>query len=488
VNRRNVLKELGLGITAGMLLPGWLGACSEDNPPPKTTYDGRIAIVGAGAAGLYIADILKAKGLKVVVLEASDRVGGRVRTLKTTDKPTPSLLFNSLSEMGSDFPNELGAGLVKGSDSAWGKFIQELKLSTVNVTNSAADNYVVSGAYVDGASLATNPDFIEAKNFLDTLASQSGTGSVQDAVLSAGINANMHAILNAWIGNASLTSNDRMGMKGISEAAGLWTRNKEMLMLTDNPMQDALLSRFSKVIVDVQMNAAVKQIDYSGATVVVSGENPTNAEPFSLEVEKVIVTVPVSILKKGMINFTPGLPAEKVAALNSMEMEACLRVLLDFKANFWGDNSGFLYGAGQAPEYFNSGVGRSELSKTLSATISGAKASELSLLGKNVIGVLIAELDAIFSGKASTHIRTDVHDSAIAVIQDWSTEPYILGGASYSKPGGTNQHRIDLGAPLNDKLFFAGEATDSNGEFGTINGALLSAERAAREVAEAIGV
>jgi monoamine oxidase len=72
------------------------------------------------------------------------------------------------------------------------------------------------------------------------------------------------------------------------------------------------------------------------------------------------------------------------------------------------------------------------------------------------------------------------------IIQDWSLEPFIMGGVSYVKPGGTNQDRIDLSEPVENKLFFAGEATDVNGESGTINGALLSGERAAQEVIDSI--
>jgi monoamine oxidase len=169
-------------------------------------------------------------------------------------------------------------------------------------------------------------------------------------------------------------------------------------------------------------------------------------------------------------------------------MDACVRVLLDFKGNFWGESSGFLFGGAQGPEYFNSGVGRSLSGKTLSITISGEKASAFSALGKDGIHLLLDELDSIFGGKATKAIRLDPNDNVIAVIQDWSSEPHIRGGGSYLKAGGTNQHRLDLALPVNDKVFFAGEATDSNGEFGTINGALLSGERAALEVIQSLGV
>ena len=120
--------------------------------------------------------------------------------------------------------------------------------------------------------------------------------------------------------------------------------------------------------------------------------------------------------------------------------------------------------------------------RTLAITLSGAKATSYSALGRNMIPLLISELDALYAGKATNHIRYDPSDNVVAVIQDWSLEPFIKGGSSYSKPGGTNQHRKDLSTALSGKLYFAGEATDFTGEFGTINGALLSAERVAAEV------
>lgn len=483
MKRRSVIKQIGLGLSAGVLLPGWMGSCSdEDTPKPKTEYEGTVGIIGAGAAGLYAADILKAKGINVVIFEASDRLGGRVRSLKSLDKASASLLFNSQTELSSDFPNELGASQVIGSDSTWGKIVTELKLSTVDVTTNAPDSYFLKGAFAEAATAQMDADFIAATNFFNNIPSYAGSNvSVQQAVSAAGLNPGVYSILNSWIGNKYGTSNDQLSMKALAEGFSLITRNDSILTLADNPVQDALLSRYSKVVADVVMNSVVKEINYSGDKVVVSGVKSTS-EPFSAEVNKLIVTVPVSILKNGSIMFTPALPSAKASALATIGMDAAIRVLLDFKANFWGSTSGFLYGGKEAPDYFNSGVGRSELSKTMGITIMGPKAAELSLLGKNVIPVLLAELDSIFDGKASLNVRKDFDDNVVAVIQDWSLEPHILGGVSYVKPGGNNQHRIDLSATVENKLFFAGEATDINGEFGTINGALLSGERAANEV------
>jgi len=240
---------------------------------------------------------------------------------------------------------------------------------------------------------------------------------------------------------------------------------------------------------NVQVNKAVKAIDYSGTGVIISGESilsPGSSEPFTMEADRVIVTVPVSILKTGDIAFSPSLPADKITSLSNMEMDAAFRVLLDFKMNFWGQESAFLYGGSESPEYLNAGVGRSENSKTLSLTVNGSKAAEFSTLGTDAIPIILDEMDTYFGGKATLNIRKDLNDKAITVIQDWSKEKYVRGGIAYLKSEGSNQDRINLGASVNDKIFFAGEATDARGESGTINGALLSGERAANEALTSI--
>jgi monoamine oxidase len=400
------------------------------------------------------------------------------------------LLFTSPSPLSNDFPAELGADQIIGSDSIWNKILGQLNLSTVDLELSARDNYFLDNAFVDGTVIEADPDFFAAKTFLENLKSYTGPSvSVYQAVLAAGINPRVHGILNSWIGNRHGASNEVLGIRPLAEGLNQLTRNKKRLLLQDNPMQDALLSRFSDVVQLVQTNKVVKSVDYSGDKVVISGDtilSASGAEPFTVEADKIIVTVPVSVLKGAEISFTPSLPADKVTALSNMDMAASFRVLLDFKMNFWGADSAFLYGGSEAPEYLNAGVGRSEEGRTLSLTVNGAKAAALSALGTDAIPVLLDEMDTFFQNKATLNVRRDMNDKIISVIQDWSKEKYIKGGISYLKPEGSNQDRLNLASPINDKIFFAGEATDARGESGTINGALLSGERAANEIVNSI--
>src|SRR6187431_1270247 len=231
------------------MLPSWLSSCNEYEPTPSIQYDGTVAVIGAGAAGLYAADILNAKGINVKVFEASSRVGGRIKNLRTTDQPSNSLLFDPANFPTNDFPTELGAERIIGSDSAWAKIVNELKIPTIEPNSLGTDNYFLDNAFAEGSAVNNDADFIAAKNFVDQLASYSGNNvSVQQAIQNQSLNARVHAILNSWLGNTYGTSNSQLGITALSEAAALRTRNTSQLTLKQNPMEDALLSRFSAVI------------------------------------------------------------------------------------------------------------------------------------------------------------------------------------------------------------------------------------------------
>lgn len=463
-----------------MVAPAWLSACQSKDPGPEIDYEGVIAIVGAGAAGLYVADILQAKGLRVVVYEASNRLGGRVHSIRQFEG----------NPLNSDFPTEYGAERVPGTDSLWAKMIQQLQIPAVEFTAQAGDCFFLDNSYFKKTDALNDPDFAAAAAFFNNLKNYSGGNvSVQQALLSAGLNSRVHAILNSWIGNRHGASNDRLSIQALANGLSILTRNANELILSSNPMQDVLGSRFSNVASRIQFNHAVKNIDYTGNKIRIQGEHNTGTSTgnFSEEVDRVIITAPISVLKDGDIAFTPALPAAKSTALAHMGMDATIRVVLEFKLNFWNVDTAFIYGGETAPEYFNAGVGRSQYIKTLSLTLSGSRAEALSPLGNDMVPAILDELDAVFGGKASVNIRRDIDSGEIiSVIKDWSKEPYIRGGVSYIKPGGTLEDRTTLGLPVGRKIFFAGEATDATGDAGTINGALLSAERVAAEVIESV--
>lgn len=473
VKRRKAIKHIGLGLSAGLALPSFLTSCSKDDPGPEVPFDGNVVVIGAGASGLFAADILRSKGIQVTILEAGSQAGGRVRSLRNQKE-----LVNLSA---ADFPVELGAEVVEGSDSLWGIGLKNRALPVVDVSTAGTDRFILDSIAKPGSEWETDGDFVSAQNFVNGIPNYVGPFvSIEDAA--SGLPARVEALVNSQAGNYYGSSNATVGIAGVAESLSARQHDKQQLVIQTNPMQDFLLSRFDQVKDLIKLNTPVTSIDYNGDTIVI-----TDANGEQMEAKKVVVTVPVSILKSSSINFSPGLPSSMTSAMSRIGMDPSIRVVIDFKKNFWGESAGFIWGGTSFPHCFNAGVGRSEFFKTLSITINGAKAAELSAMGADMVNVILAELDAVYGGQATQFVRRDLDtNQVISIIQDWSKEEYIKGGISYPLPNATLADREALGQPIKEKLFFAGEATDISGDSGTVNGALASAERVAEQVIKSI--
>jgi monoamine oxidase len=471
VKRRQALRHLGFGFSSAVAGATWLSSCKKDDPVPEVIYDGTVIVIGAGPAGLYAADILMSKGINVTVLEATDQIGGRVTSLRNQE----DLPYQSIA----DFPVELGPDYWQGNDSVLGKIVANLNLNTVELTEDGR-KYILGNEVKSAAEWGSDGDFSAVKAFMDGIKTYSGPAtSMKDAA--GGLSENAMTLLNSQAGNFYGSSSDRVGIRGISEQMKLVDHDLKYYVLRNNTMQDLMISRFNNVFTHVQLNSPVKSINYSADPVAITLEDGTQ-----ITGNKVIVTVPVPILKNG-ITFSPALPASKKSALGRLGMDPSMRVILDFKKNFWGDESSFIWGGTVGPQYFSGGVGRSEFFQTMSVTINGPKALELSNLNDDVkiVQAILAEMDKLYDNQASLFIRTNLppdEDKMVYFIKDWTKEKYIQGGFSYPLAATTLDDRTALMEPINDRLFFAGEATDISGEPGTINGALISAERVAEDV------
>jgi monoamine oxidase len=473
VKRRQAIRHLGVGFSTAVVGASWLSSCKKEDPIPEIQYDGTIVIIGAGPAGLYAADILQTKGLNVTILEATNQIGGRVSSLRNQE----NLPYQSIA----DFPVELGAEYWQGNDSVIGKIISNLNLATIELTDDTK-RYIL-GTFVKSAQeWAGNGDFAAVQSFMNNIKTYTGPAtSMKDAAGS--LSAEAMTLQNALAGNFYGSSNDRIGIRGISEQQKLISHDTKYFMLKNNTMQDLMISRFSSVYDNVKTNMPVKSVNYSSDPVKITFEDGTE-----MTANKVIVTVPVTILKNG-ITFSPSLPAAKTSAINRIGMDPSMRVVLDFKKNFWGNECSHIFGGTVAPHYFNAGVGRSEFYQTLSVTINGPKALELSNLNDEdkVVTTILQELDKFYSNQATAFIRKslspdETETKMVYFVKDWTKEKYVKGGFAYPLASTTLNDRTTISEPINGRLFFAGEATDISGDPGTVNGALASAERVAEDV------
>ncbi len=468
-------------------MPQFLASCGKEDPGPEVPFDGNVVIIGAGAAGLYTADILNSKGIKVSVLEASNQLGGRIQSFRNSNEITDSLVFDTKYRSIADFPVELGTEIVFGSDSSWGKIISNLNLSTVSLDAAGVNQFILDGKAMASADLQGDADFVASQNFVSALPNYAGP-SVTVKQAASGISVRTEAILNSQIGNFYGTSNDKLGISLLSQDLKARIHDGKSFTMKANPMQDIVLSRFNEIKPLVETNKQVKSVSYGSDPILI-----TLKDGSQVEANKLIITVPISVLKSGGISFSPALPTEMTSAFSRMGMDPTLRVILDFKKNFWGESSGFIWGGTTAPQYFSAGVGRSEFYRTMSITINGAKAAELSAKTPDqIIAVILAELDAIYAGQGTLYIRRNIDtadpnlNKIIYIIKDWSKDEFFKGGYSYPLANAKATDRFALGKPVNNKLFFAGEATDIKGDAGTVSGALSSAERVSDEVVKSI--
>jgi len=446
LTRRTLLRSSALAAVALPALP----ACGN------RARGLSIVIVGGGAAGLYAARLLLDQAAEVVVLEASDRYGGRILPL----------------EGFADFPIELGAEEVHGSNSTWHD--QVVAAGPTFVDAETTDYIRVGDEMLSDDDAFALSDFSDASDFYDAIDDYDGAEiAVADRIEDEGLTERTVPLLEAWIGNEYGASNADIGAVALAEGDNLWTAGNQNFDLADTTLLACLEDAVGDALDTIVLGAAVTRIDTSGSQVQIEAADGT-----TYEADAVIVTVPLPVLRDGDIVFTPALPADKLAALQTIGMGAGMKIILQFTERFWPDGTGSIYGGEHVPEFWATGYGRGE-DRYLTAFVMGEKAEYLSGLGDGAIDVVLGDLDAMYGGSTATDLYED------ARIMDWYTEPTIRGAYSYPSPGSTDA-RAALAASVGDTLFFAGEATHTEGHFATVHGAIETAERAVSELLDAL--
>ncbi len=464
-DRRSFLKKMLLSLPAGYALPAFLTSCdTQDKLFENITYTGKVIIVGAGAAGLHAAYILHQNGVDVQVLEATNLVGGRIRKL----------------EQFTGYPLELGADHVKGIRSV---FYDSVRISNFEYyENKGKTLYGFGGNQVNEAEALTNSAYQSVQNALAKLEGYFGVDlPVSEYLETLGLTDDALTLLNSIVANEFGTDLDFLSIHGYQEAIAKRTSGNEKIILRLRSFADVLEVQYAPIRALIRQSTPIKSIDYSGGLVTLTdGANQT------YEADKVIVTVPLSILKEGSIAFNPALPEEKLLAMESLGMDAGARIFMRFSQNFWGDDTGVIYAGGIIPEYRAPGWGKRSqfdddliiFNNVLVGVANGSSGDLLSERGDDAVTIALRDLDELFNGQA-TEFLTESY------LMDWKNEPYIKGAYSYPKVGSEGA-RERLGAAIDDKIYFAGEATHTQGHFGTIHGAIETGYRAAYEVLKSI--
>ena len=247
------------------------------------------------------------------------------------------------------------------------------------------------------------------------------------------------------------------------------------------PLFAHLVRTCTRAGADLRLNTAVERVVCGAGAVTITARGATGDREM-IRARCAIVTVPVGVLQQRApatpLTFEPPLPAAKQMALQRLEMGHAVRVALAFRTPFWERiadgryrDAAFFRCEGAFNVFWTQLPLRD---RTIVAWAGGPRATALRDLtaqerierAREQFGALLGERDLV---------RSEFEAGAT---HDWSADPFACGAYSYVTTGGGDA-RAELGAPAGDTLFFAGEATQTDGQGGTVSGAFASGLRAA---------
>jgi monoamine oxidase len=399
-----------------------------------------VAIIGAGAAGIAAARRLAAFPLKTCVLEARDRIGGRAYTAKL-----------------SGFPLDLGCGwLHSANENEWATIAGDLKL-TIDRT---APPWSRAALETQFPSKDQSEFRLALSNFFErisTIASEPVDRPASDFLAPKCKWNDLIKAVSTYINGVELDQLsaidfDRYHDTGINYRCEIGF--------------GSLIAAYAGAI-PVQLESPVTHIDYSKKNIQL--ETPRG----TIKASAVILTVPTNVLV-GDISFYPLLP-QKTQAASQLPLGLANKVFLQVEGATSLPAETRFFGAIDREATGNYHIfpfGR----RLIEGYFGGALARELEKT-KALTPFAIEEIAAI--------LGTDIKRSLRPIAETaWASEPYSRGSYSFASIGNSDA-RVELAKPVDQRLFFAGEACSRN-DFSTAHGAYRTGLRAAAEVLEAL--
>ena len=429
------------------------GLAMDPQPPdPPAANSERIVIVGAGAAALAAANELQVRGFgNVVLLEARDRAGGRIWT----------------SSIGDGIPVELGATWIHGvRGNPISDIVESNRIATAETDYDNAVLYDHDGRPAEpvdpvlwGEYMALAHEMPES-SLADVFERFAATNAFDDddrhlwlyslaSMFSHEFGADLSDLsILSYDGPSTMRGGDVVFPQGYSQIIDVLAAGR-----------------------DIRLDHPVAGIDHSGPTVVVNTESGD-----SFEADRVVVTVPLGVLKAGAISFAPALPPTMRDAIAALDMGILNRTVLLFDEPFWDRHTEWIGYAGQQPGRWSETLNLYPyLGQPVLAMFNpGSFGAEIEAYSDTEItSRAVGALEAMFGA---------VPDPVDAVSTRWGSDPWSWGSYSYLPVGVEFDTYREMARPVGDRLFFAGEATHSRFP-STVHGALLSGRRAARQIA-----
>lgn len=443
-----------------------------------------VIIIGAGIAGLTAALELSSVGVETIVLEARDRVGGRINTIY--DKRISA-------------PIELGAEFVHGDPP---EILRLARSASVEIVETAGNSWYLNEQGILAPAGDEPPGSDDALwDFADAYVSSGKPDITFDeflhsATTAAKISDREKEWAKRFVSGFHAAEPNKAGIFGLVK-----TQNAEDAI--NGITSHRIPKGYSQLPQFLHRESEKKGAKYFFDNIVTSvgwGKKPigvnarsTDGEEFYYEASAVIVTLPVGVLKaspenQAYVSFSPEID-EKRDVLANIEMGDARRVVLAFKEKWWIEAlkkidpnkavMGFLFGHDMPVSVWWSSDPLD--APILTGWVGGPKAIEMEKLeDEQFIDISVTSLSRIF----------DIGESALesqlitGFTYSWKSDPFSCGAYTYMGVGGADAPK-QLGEPIDRRLYFAGEAT-SNGHWGTVHGAIASGLRAAKEIISAL--
>jgi len=419
-----------------------------------------VIVVGAGIAGLGAAHMLRKHGAKVTVLEAKDHTGGRL-----------------LTDWSMGAPFEVGAGWIHGpsSDNPSKQLADAVNAQYVVTDDENAVYFDLDGYEYDDDEVERIVDAWEG--VLDHI-DRSYEVNDHRSLLQA-IKDYRPAYLEdpgiMWAFSAFTEFSKGGSIEKLSAPLFNWDEAFDGDDVVVTSGYDEILKPLKEGL-DIKLSHVVTSIDYSAD----EGVSITTDQG-TFEADYCICTVPLGVLKANKISFEPELPGDYRQSIENLGFGSVAKLALKFDEPFWDIETQY-FGITTEPKgrwnYWLSYRTFSDENILLGLSVGdyALKADQMS--------------DAEMVEDALAVLRTvwedDVTEPIDVLATHWSTDPFTLGAYSFPRPGNRKSDFDDLGEPVADRLFLAGEHTIFD-YAGTTHGAYMTGLRAAEYIIDEEG-